>query len=68
MVRVELDARPVERGRLLLAVHPQSSARGLLAQLPVGGLAAGEHRLVVEELRIPGDDHRPRRHVLRFWR
>jgi hypothetical protein len=52
----------------MLAVHPLSSARGLLAQLPVAGLSPGEHRLVVEELRIPGEARRPRRHVLRFWR
>lgn len=67
-VRVRLDDQPVAVGRLLLAIHPQSSARGLLAQLPVTDLAAGEHRLVVDELQIPGSDRRPRHHVIRFWR
>lgn len=67
-VRVRLDDRPVAAGQLLLAIHPQSSARGLLAQLPVTAFAAGEHRLVVDEVQIPGSERRPRRHLIRFWR
>ncbi len=46
MTRITLDGKPVPPAQVLLGVHPISSARGLLAQLPVAQLAAGEHRLV----------------------
>jgi hypothetical protein len=68
LVAVELDGKALPPTSLLVGVHPRSGARGLVAYVALTGLGPGRHQIVVRDLPLPGEDRKPRTHVLPFWR
>ena len=63
---IELDGEPAAPP-FFFHTEPGSGVRGLLARLPIEGLAPGPHLLTVARLRLAEDERPPRRHHLRFW-
>lgn len=63
---IELDGAAIAP-EFFFHADPASGVRGLLARLPVGGLAAGPHLLVLRRRPLPGDERPPRVHHIRFW-
>lgn len=64
---IELDGAAVAPDFFFHA-DPASGVRGLLARLPVAGLAPGPHLLVLRRRPLPDDERPPRVHHIRFWR
>lgn len=68
MTAIQLDGKAVAVP-LLESTDPVTGQPGLLAMLPVRGLAPGQHELSLSEPDwSPDDDEAPRRYRIPFWR
>lgn len=64
--RIELDGAAIAPD-FFFHSDPANGVRGLLARLPVAGLAPGPHLLVLRRRPLPDDERPPRIHYIRFW-